>query len=259
MIDSLYIGATGLQAQQANVNAISNNLANVNTPAYKRARVAFQDMFYREISRAGAADVPQQLRQAVGTGVGILSTSKVFVDGDLVKTDDLMDVAIRGDGFLEVTLPDGSLGYTRGGHLQVTKDRLLASADGSVLHPQITVPADMKSIMIDADGKVHGLPRDGSKPVELGRLELVRFDNPGGLQALSNNLYKANADSGEPLAGEPSQDGFGSLAQGFTEGSNVKLVDEMVSLMVAQRAYEINAKVIQASDELMSMSNNLRR
>jgi flagellar basal-body rod protein FlgG len=261
MIDSLYIGATGMATQQLNVDAISNNLANVSTAGFKKGRVVFEDLFVRELGRnvGVGSDGLALATQGVGLGAAVASSGKIFTDGDLKQSENPLDIAIRGRGFMEVVLADGSPAYTRSGTLQVNSDGFLTTPDGLLLNPAIQIPSDAKDIVIDPTGKVMvGLPNQTSRD-QAGQIELVNFINPTGLNPIGNNLYVATDRSGEPARGKPGDDGFGSIAQGFTESSNVKLVDELVNLVIAQRAYEVNAKVIQASDEMLGISNNLRR
>ncbi|HWH82078.1 MAG TPA: flagellar basal-body rod protein FlgG [Burkholderiaceae bacterium] len=259
MIDSLYIGATGLNAQQLNVDTIANNLANVNTAGFKRGRVDFEDVMYREVQRANGMPGSAGNAHLLGSGVGVAGVHKLFTTGELKKTDNGFDIAIRGDGFLEVVLADGNHAYTRTGRLTVNKEGFLASAEGYALRPSIAVPADAKNIDIAANGVVTASFGDARAPEELGQIELASFSNTSGLAPAGENLYRSTEGSGEPTYGKPGDDGRGTLAQGYLETSNVKLVEEMVNLMVAQRGYEVSAKVIQASDEMMSLSNNLRR
>lgn len=259
MIDSLYIGATGMLAQQANVDMISNNLANVNTAGFKRGRVTFEDLLYHEVARTADTDTAPEAGQRTGVGVAISSTGKIFTQGDIKKTDAPLDIAIQGQGFFEVTLPDGNSAYTRNGHFQVNRDGYLVTADGYPLKHPIQIPPDAQEILISPNGMVSvSLPTE-TVPVELDQIELVNFLNPGGLSPQGNNLYTSNDLSGEAIFRNPGEAGFGQLQQGFLESSNIKLVEEMVNLIVAQRAYEVNAKIIQASDEMLGMSNNLRR
>jgi flagellar basal-body rod protein FlgG len=258
MLDSLYISATGMHVQQLNVDTISNNLANVNTTAFKRARVSFEDTLYRELGRSGpllGADAAGRF----GAGVAVAGTSKLFTDGDLRKTDAALDVAIRGSGFFEVALPDGTRAFTRTGALRVNQDGVLSTAEGHALMPALQVPPEATGITIDTSGMVTARVPNESAPMELGRLEMARFANPGGLNAVGGNLYVATGKSGDALPGRPGEDGFGTLAQGFLESSNVKLVEEMIGLVLAQRAFEVNARAVQAADELLGMVNNLRR
>jgi flagellar basal-body rod protein FlgG len=260
MIDSLYIGATGMAAQQMTVDTISNNLANVNTPTYKKSRVVFEDLLMHQ-ARPGAVDANGQPVAATMTGLGtaLASSGKIFTDGEIKKSDGALDFAIRGSGFIEVVLPDGSSGYTRSGTLQVNKDGVLTTADGNLLKVSIQVPPDAKAVTIDPTGKVTASVPNQTDPEEIGQLELVNFVNPNGLNPIGDNLYAATDRSGDPIQGKPGDDGFGTIAQGFLEQSNVSLVDELINLVVAQRAYQVNAKVIQASDEMLNISNNLRR
>jgi flagellar basal-body rod protein FlgG len=265
MFDALYIGATGMQAQQLNVETIANNLANANTVSFKKGRVGFSDLMVRESARVAQAS-GEDLRggvlagaQRLGAGVGVSSMSKVFDNGELKKTESPLDVAIRGDGFLEVTMPDGSSAYTRGGSLKVNKDGLLATQAGYPLRPAIAVPDNAQSVVIGADGRVLVRLANQTAPIEAGQLELVRFANAGALAAQGDNLYRASESSGEAIAARAGEEGAGTLAQGFLEGSNVKMVDEMVNLMLAQRAYEASVKVVQAADEMLGLVNNLRK
>ncbi len=262
MFDALQIAATGMQAQQMNVEAIANNLANVNTPGFKKARVAFFDLVTQGVASpapAGAEEAVALLGQRGGAGVSVASVSKLFDAGDLRKTDAAMDVAISGDGFLEVIMADGSRAYTRGGTLKVGADGQLTTQGGQALKPSITVPTDTQALTISSDGKVYSASAGKPTPVELGQLQMVRFMSPGTLTALGDSLYRASEASGEPIGGRPGEDAMGSVRQGFLEGSNVKMVEEMVNLMVAQRAYEASVKVVQASDEMLGMVNTLRR
>ena len=260
MNDSLYIAATGMQTQQLNVDTIANNLANVNTPGFKKSRVSFQDLIYRETGRTLSGDdallAPGQMH---GTGVGVASMLKLFTSGELKRTDVPLDLAIQGEGFFEVTLPDGSQAYSRGGSLQVDRDGFLATTDGNPLKPGIHIGTEAKEISIQSDGRVLVRSGDRKELSEVGRIELAQFADTSGLSALGNNLYRPTEKSGDAIYGRPGEDGMGDIAQGFVEASNVKLLDEMVNLMVAQRAYEMSVKVIQASDEMLGMSNNLRR
>jgi flagellar basal-body rod protein FlgG len=265
MFDALSIGATGMQAQQLSVETIANNLANVNTVGFKKGRVGFADLMVRESTnslgisaedlRAGALATAQRL----GAGVAVSSIGKVFDMGDLKKTDSQLDLAIQGDGFLEVVLPDGSAAFTRGGTLKVNKDGLLATASGYVLKPAIAVPHKAEALTIGRDGRVQVRLQDQPDPIELGQLDLIRFNGAGLLTALGDNVYVASAGSGDPISLRPGEEGAGTLAQGHLEGSNVKMVDEMVGLMLAQRAYEASVKVVQAADEMLGLVNNLRK
>lgn len=259
MLNSLYIGATGMHAQQQNVDSIANNLANVNTTGFKKNRVAFTDAFYKvagstALRADGIADPV-----VVGMGTMVSSNAKSFAPGEIKQTNGPLDVAIRGNGFLEVQLPDGSSAYTRHGALQVTKDGVLGTREGYALKQHIQVPTEALEVIIDHTGKVSARMQDEKDLVELGEIELTMFANPEGLDPIGDNLFVASQRAGSTINAKPGEEGLGSIAQGFLESSNVQLAEEMVNLVLAQRAYELNAKVIQASDEMLSISNNLRR
>ncbi len=265
MLDAMNIAATGMRTQQLNVDTIANNLANVNTTGFKKSRVNFVDLVTHGADAAAQALAGGQAMpgldaaQRAGAGVAVTAVDKLFDGGTLQKTGNVYDVAITGDGFLEVAQPDGSKAYTRGGSFKVDNDGMLATATGQVLQPEIQIPASATSVTIGVDGKVNVTTATSTTPIEVGRLAMARFSNPGALTALGNGLYAASDLSGEAIAGHGGEDGMGTLAQGFLEGSNVKMVDEMVNLMIAQRSYEASVKVIQASDEMMGMVNNLRK
>lgn len=259
MIDALYIGATGMQAQQLHVDAIANNLANVNTSGFKKNRISFEDAFYQAATPSVDGQDQSLSQIMLGMGAIVSSNSKLFTQGELKATDSSLDVAIRGNGFLEVLLPDGSSAYTRYGALKVTDNGLLGTNSGYDLKQQIQISSDMSEIVIDSQGKVSGRTSSNSSLVELGQIELVNFPNLEGMQAIGENLYLSSDKAGHPITGLPGSDGLGSLAQKYLEASNVKLADEMVNLVLAQRAYELNSKIVQASDEMLAISNNLRR
>lgn len=262
MLDALYIGATGMQAQQAHVDAIANNLANVNTNGFKKGRVSFSDMVVHGVSgsaRSIAGENGPFVNVATGTGVQAAAVARVFTGGELKKTDAQLDIAIAGEGFLELAMADGSRAYTRGGALKVNAEGQLATQAGVPLKPGISIPENAEALLVSATGRVQAkLPRQPS-PVEVGQLELVRFANPQALLAEGANLYRSTDASGEPITARPGDEGAGTFAQGFLESSNVKLVEEVVDLMLAQRAYEASVKVVQASDEMLAMINGLRR
>jgi flagellar basal-body rod protein FlgG len=256
MFDAMQIAATGMHAQQLQVDTIANNLANAATPGYKKTRVTFADLVN---TTAQATEPSNTAAFNVGAGVGVTSTGRLFDAGDMRKTDSPLDIAIAGDGFIEINMPDGSHAYTRGGTLKVNADGQLATQNGLALKPGIGIPDNAQAMSIAADGRVSvKLPNQASM-VEVGQLELVRFAAPGGLEVVGDNTYRANLASGEPIAARPGEGGVGNIQQGVLEGSNVKLVEEMVNLMVAQRAYEASVKVVQASDEMLGLINNLRK
>ncbi|HEY9023923.1 MAG TPA: flagellar basal-body rod protein FlgG [Burkholderiaceae bacterium] len=264
MLDAMNIAATGMRTQQLNVDTIANNLANVNTTGFKKSRVNFVDLVTHGADAAaqspGAPAMPGlDATQRSGAGVAVTAVDKLFDGGTLQKTGGALDLAITGDGFFEVAQADGSKAYTRGGSFKVDVNGMLASATGQVLQPEIQIPPSTTSVTIAADGKVSVTTATSATPIEVGRLTMARFPDAGALTALGNGLYAVSDTSGEAISGHGGEDGMGTVAQGFLEGSNVKMVDEMVNLMIAQRAYEASVKVVQASDEMMGMVNNLRK
>ncbi|WP_374575755.1 flagellar basal-body rod protein FlgG [Phenylobacterium sp.] len=261
-MQSLRTAATGMAAQQLNVEVISNNIANMNTVGYKRQRAEFQDLLYQTLERAGAQSsdqgniVPTGVQ--IGGGVKAGSVYRIQEQGALTKTDNQYDVAIQGRGFLQVLLPSGEIAYTRAGNLSVNADGQLVNADGYTIEPAITIPTDAVSVSISKDGQVQAT-RDGqSTPDVVGQIELATFVNEAGLESAGDNLLKQTGASGDPTTGTPGSTGFGTLTQGYTEASNVDAVSEITALIVAQRAYEMNAKVITASDEMLQAANNVK-
>jgi flagellar basal-body rod protein FlgG len=252
MNNAFHIAVIGMHAQQTGVETVANNLANISTQGFKAARVNFQDLMQAPVAVTGGP--------AAGMlGVDFSLITKDFRGGDLKATESPLDLAISGVGFFEVSQLDGSRAYTRGGTFQINQDGLLTPAQGAVLKPGIQVPPSYSKLAISPDGKVLVTMPGGIEPVEIGRLELASFANPGELKATGEGLYLPTERSGDALHGRPGEDGLGTLAQQRLEGSNVKMVDEMVNLMMAQKAYGLNSKVLQVSDEMMSMINNLRR
>jgi len=258
MNDAMYIAATGLQTQQLNVDTIANNMANATTPGFKSGRVNFQELMYRDAVQAAGVAGEANAGIGHGTGVGVGALLKNFAAGEVKATGNTLDLAIRGDGFVAVQLSDGSTGYWRGGAVQVTAEGWLATSQGQLIKPQIRIGKDVKGLMITPEGRVLNHV-DGARDVELGQLDLQVFADPSGLRALGDGLYQSTNASGDAMQMRPGAEGAGTLMQGYAEQSNVKLVDEMVNLMLAQRAYEMNVKVIQAADEMLGMSNNMRK
>lgn len=256
MIDALYIAETGMRSQQTMVDVISNNIANVNTPAYKKSGVNFVDMVY---SSPVAASIDEQANDLVGTGVDIASTVKSFTNGEIQQTDNEMDVAIRGKGFIEVMTEKGEPVYTRAGRLQVDDQGYLSTVDGFRLSANIQIPPDATKLAITESGQVKVEFSGVNNQVEIGNIALASFVNVDALQPLGSNLYRATPQSGEAYFSEPGENGTGVLKQGFVEMSNVSLINEMVQLVMAQRAFQLNSRVIQVSDQLMESVNNLRR
>ena len=257
---SLFIGATGMNGQQLNLDVISNNLANVNTTGYKRSRVDFQDLLYQTIRAPGAVsaegfEIPSGIQ--IGEGVGVSSISKIFQEGSFISTGNSLDVAIEGDGFFQITLPDGEIGYTRAGAFQLNRDGVIVTPDGYPLEPEITIPEDAVNITIGTDGTVSVTLSDGTTD-ELGQMELARFINPAGLLSQGRNLFRESEASGDPILSVAGEEGAGTIRQGFLEGSNVSVVDEIVQLIITQRAFEVNSSVIRTSDEMLQTANNMR-
>lgn len=260
MLRALYSSSAGMQSQQTNLDVIANNLANVNTTGFKKSKAEFQDLLYQTTRSAGAEQgggnqVPTSLQ--IGHGSRLISTAKVFTSGELTQTGEQLDVAINGDGFFEVQLPDGTRAYTRDGALKMASDGRITTSDGLPLQGGFQpIPAGTTSITIAPSGEVTTMGASGTQNF---RVQLVRFANPAGLESAGHNLYKETPASGTPELGNPNENGFGELQQHYLEMSNVKVVEEMVNMILAQRAYEVNSKAVQTADEMMQMSNNLRR
>ena len=258
---SLYSAATGMEAQQLNLNTIANNLANVNTPGFKRSKIEFQDLLYQEPTRAAGTDsgggnlVPTGIE--VGNGSRVAASSKVFTQGQLTSTGEKLDVAIQGDGFFEIQRADGTTAFTRDGSFKLSAQGQVVTIDGlPVLSGFQPIPPGASAVTIAENGQVTVQTSSGSTTF---RLTMARFANPSGLRSLGGNLYEETAASGTPEVGQPGEQGFGSVMQGYTESSNVNIVEEMVNLIVAQRAYEINSKSIQTSDEMLQNIAEMKR
>ncbi|AKJ30348.1 flagellar basal body rod protein FlgG [Caldimonas brevitalea] len=250
----MWISKTGVQTQDAKLQAIANNLANVNTVGFKRDRVVSEDLAYQIEQQPGAQRADNTLSPSgiqLGTGTRIVGTQKVFTNGNLQTTGQSLDVAIVGNGFLQVRRPDGETAYTRAGQLQVDAEGRLVNAQGLPLLPEITVPENATAISIGDNGMVSATVAGQTAPTELGQLQLANFINPTGLLALGENLYQVTAASGAANEGTPGEEGFGKLKQGALEGSNVQVVEEMVDMIAAQRTYEMNTKVLSAADNML--------
>ena len=260
MIRALYSAAAGMTSQQLNLDVISNNLANVNTTGFKKSKIEFQDLLYQTARAAGSeqgggTQVPTGLQ--VGHGSRAIATSKIFTTGELTQTGERLDLALQGDGFFEVQLPNGTRAYTRDGAFKTASDGRVTTSEGLVLQGGFQpIPAGISAISIAPNGEVTLKGPNGNTNF---RIQAVRFANPSGLESVGRNLYRETAASGTPENGNPGENGFGEVQQGYLELSNVKVVEEMVNMMVAQRAYEINSKAVQAADEMMQQGNNLRR
>ena len=259
MLRAFSTAATGMTAQQMMLDVIANNLANVNTTGFKRSQINFQDLLYVKLLEPGtevASGIYAPSGLEIGSGVRPASTVKVFTVGEFQNTGNSLDIAITGEGFLQVTMPDGSIRYTRDGALQTGPDGQLVTTTGYLLEPSITIPTDVVSIDIGKDGGVNVTDPSGTQSV-VGNIELARFPNPSGLSSEGDNLLAETEASGTPLTGLPGENGFGSIQSGFLEKSNVQLVSELVNLITAQRAYEINSRAIVAGDEMLRTANSL--
>ena len=260
---SLWTAATGMQAQQLNVDIISNNLANVNTTGFKKSRADFHDLIYSTLQAPGMASSAETMvptGMQVGHGVRTAAIQRMFLQGDYLQTGNELDVAVDGKGFFQVLLPNGETAYTRSGAFKVDADGRIVNSDGYVLLPEMTVPEDTVSINIGTDGTVSVIQAgNAAAPTELGIIEMAYFPNPAGLEALGRTLFRETEASGDPVVGIAGQDGLGTLTQGFLEMSNVNVVDEMVALIIAQRAYEANSKAVTTSDTMLGIVNNLKR
>lgn len=261
MLSSLWIAKTGLNAQQTQMDVISNNIANASTTGFKSSRATFQDLIYQNKGQPGAQTTQQTQSPSglmLGTGVKISGTEKLFTQGSVEQTGNSLDVAIQGQGFLQVTLPDGTLAYTRDGSLQMDQNGQLVTSDGYPISPSITVPANTTSITIGTDGTVSATSNGSSQAAQIGNLQTATFINPAGLQPMGQNLYLETISSGAPQTGQPGLNGLGTLLQGSLESSNVNVVQEMVSMIETQRTYEMNSKVISADDDMLqNLTTNL--
>ena len=260
-MESMRTAATGMAAQQTTMNVISNNLANVNTAGFKRGRVEFQDLVYRQRRVAGestAEGVASPVGFEMGLGTRAAATHKIFLAGELQHTENPMDVAIDGAGFFEVRLPDGRAAYTRDGSFKVDPQGRLVTSEGHPLSPDITVPANVSNVTIGQDGTVSATVKN-SGTRSLGQIQLVSFINPAGLESTGHNLLVVTEASGHAAPGTPGSEGLGTLSQGYLEASNVSVVEEMVKMIMAQRAYEVNGKAIQMSDEMLAMIAQMHR
>jgi flagellar basal-body rod protein FlgG len=260
MIRSLWISKTGLDAQQTQMDVISNNLANVNTAGFKRSRAVFEDLLYQTMRQPGAQSSQQtQLPTGlqIGTGVRPVAAERVFTQGNLQQTNNEKDLAIQGAGFFQVLMPDGTAAYTRDGSFSIDSQGQIVTASGYVVQPAITIPSNAITMSIGRDGIVTVTQPGVTAPVQIGTLQLSTFINPAGLEARGENLYVETAASGSPSTNTPGSNGAGTLAQGYVETSNVNVVEELVSMIQAQRAYEINSKSIQTSDQMLQRLSQL--
>jgi flagellar basal-body rod protein FlgG len=262
MIRALFSAASGLQAQQMHVDVVANNIANSNTPGFKKDRINFQDLLYQTYREAGSttlsgAQQPTGLR--VGLGVKPVATEKLFSQGAFQHTGNALDFVVEGDGFFQVLMTDGSTAYTRDGTMRLDGTGNIVTSDGLQLNPNIVVPENAISVDVAPDGNVAVMLPGQTAMTQVGQIQLARFQNPGGLKAMGKNLFVETDASGSPQAGNPGEDGFGTIAQGYIEQSNVSIVEELVNLILAQRGFETNSKAVQTADEILQMANQLRR
>ena len=262
MLRALFTASTGLQAQQFQTDVIANNIANVNTPGFKRDRLNFQDLLYQTFREAGqstlaGSQVPNALR--VGLGVRPIATQKLFTEGVVEYTGNSLDMAIMGDGFFTVLLEDGTQAFSRDGTFKIDGDGNIVTTDGLKIDPSISIPPEAMSIEIAPDGNVLIQMPGEIELTEVGQIQLARFQNPSGLKGLGRNLFVPTGASGEAQFGTPTENGFGTIYQNYLELSNVSIVDELVQLIIAQRAFETNSRAVDVADQLLSISNNLAR
>ncbi len=262
MIRSLYSAATGMYAQQLNIDNISNNLANVNTNGYKKTQMQFQDLLYQTIDEAGtptsmSSNRPVEL--AIGVGVKPVATHKVFSQGNLSNTNNSLDLAIEGDGLFQVRRADGQMFYTRDGAFSMNELGQMVTSDGYFLEPDIVFPSNTEAVSISPDGIVTAKVYNETDPIQVGQIELARFINPAGLKSIGGNRYLETVASGSPMLSTPSSEDVGILHQRYLETSNVEIVDEMVNMIVAQRGYEVNSKSVRTAESMLEIATNLKR
>ena len=259
MFSSLWVAKTGLDAQQTRMDVVSHNLANANTTGFKTSRASFQDLVYQNLRQPGGQTTEQTQAPSglmLGTGVRVVGNEKLFTQGNIEQTGNSLDLAIQGRGFLQVTMPDGSIAYTRDGSLHMDQNGQVVTANGYAVDPAITIPANAQSITIGSDGTVSITLPGQAAPQQVGTVQLADFINPAGLQPNGDNLYLETASSGSPQAGQPGLNGLGTLAQGSLESSNVNVVEQMVDMIETQRTYEMNSKAISAADQMLQFLTN---
>ena len=259
MYPALWIAKTGLDAEQTRMAVISNNLANVNTTGFKRDRAVFEDLIYQNIRQAGANSTEDTTLPSglyLGTGVRTVATQKLHSQGNIVQTNNSFDIAVQGNGFFQITHPDGSIVYTRDGAFGLDSTGQLVTQNGYLLEPAITVPANTLSVTVGSDGTVSAMVAGNNAPAQIGSITVAQFVNPTGLEAIGDNLYRESAASGAPQVDTPGNNGAGTLIQGSLESSNVNVVEELVSMIETQRAYEMNSKAVSTSDQMLQYLNN---
>jgi len=262
MIRALWTAASGMQAQQKNIDVVANNLANVNTTGFKKSRADFQDLIYQNLKTTGApstntTQVPTGIQ--IGLGTRLAAVTKIFSSGDFTQTGNELDIAIEGDGFFQIQMPDGGIGYSRAGAFKKDTNGRIVTSDGYPMLPEIAIPVGTTKVNIGNDGTVSVMQAGQTTATQLAPIQLASFANPAGLSSIGKNIYLPSDSSGQPQIGTPGQNGLGTIAQGMLEMSNVNVAEEMVNMIVGQRAYEVNSKAISASDEMLQTANNLRR
>ncbi|MBI3771297.1 MAG: flagellar basal-body rod protein FlgG [Gammaproteobacteria bacterium] len=259
MNQALWVAKTGLDAQQTRMSAISNNLANVNTMGYKRGRAVFEDLLYQNVRQAGGQSSQNTILPSglmIGTGVRTVATEKMFTQGNAVNTDNSLDVAVQGRGFFQILRPDGTLGYTRDGEFQMDATGQLVTSNGYVMQPAMTIPSNALSVTIGTDGTVSVMLPGQPTPSQVGKIQLADFVNPSGLQPIGENMFIETAASGTPQTSNPGLNGVGTVIQGSLESSNVNVVEELIGMIEAQRAYEMNSKAITTVDQMLQYAAN---
>ncbi len=262
MIRALWTAGTGMNVQQTNLDVIANNIANINTTGFKKGRADFQDLMYQTVRLQGTKNdggnqVPTGIQ--IGHGAILAAVQKVFIQGDFQQTDNETDLAIEGMGFIQVTMPDGTLAYTRAGTFKKDSEGRLCTSDGYLVTPNITIPNNAIKTSIGSDGTVSVQVQGQSALSQIGKIELASFPNPTGLTSIGKSFYQQTDASGSPVLATPGTNGMGTLLQGYLEQSNVNIMQEMVNLIIGQRAYEVNSKAIQAADEMLQLANNVRK
>ncbi|TCO80889.1 flagellar basal-body rod protein FlgG [Plasticicumulans lactativorans] len=259
MNPALWVAKTGLDAQQTRMDVIANNLANVNTTGFKKSRPMFEDLLYQNVRQVGAqtsqnTTLPSGLM--LGTGVRVVATEKLFTQGNVIQTGNALDVAINGRGFFQISLPDGTIAYTRDGSFQINDQGQIVTSEGYALEPAITIPPNVLSVSVASDGVVSVTESGTATPTQIGNIQLADFINPTGLQPIGENLFLESGASGAPQVGDPRTNGMGALSQGMLESSNVNVAEELVNMIETQRAFEVNSKAIQTTDQMLQYLNN---
>lgn len=262
MIRCMMTAATGMEAQQLYMDTISNNLSNVNTVGFKRSKLEFQDLMYQTLREPGVRNFEGGMAPAgieVGLGVKPAAIQRIFEQGSLNRTENDLDWAIQGEGLFQITLPDGGTAYTRDGSFKLSSDGSIVTSSGFLLSPQISIPDGSSDLEVSQDGRVSVILPGENTSTEIGQIEIVRFINPSGLRSLGGNLYAMTDASGQPIVSVPGEEGAGTIMKGYTESSNVQVVEEMVNMITAQRAFEIVSKAIQVAEDMLQVANNLKR